>query len=186
VKRTGVIAGAFNPVTRAHVALAAASRGSVDEIVWVVPRALPHKPLEGASLDDRLEMLRRSGAGDRVYVSEGGLYVEIAREIRAQTGSEVYLICGRDAAERILTWSYDDPATLDRMFEEFQLLVAGRSGAYAPPPHVSHRVRELTLNADYDEISSSEIRRRIAAREPWEHLVPEGIVEMVARIYRGR
>src|SRR5580658_3860180 len=59
-KRVGVIAGAFNPVTRAHVALAEAARAHVDEIVFAVPRVLPHKEYEGASLAQRVEMLRRA------------------------------------------------------------------------------------------------------------------------------
>jgi len=58
-KRVGVIAGAFNPVTRAHVALAEAARAHVDEIVFAVPRVLPHKEYDGASVDQRMEMLRR-------------------------------------------------------------------------------------------------------------------------------
>src|ERR1700691_593446 len=58
-RRIGVIAGAFNPVTRAHVALAEAARAHVDEMVFAVPRAFPHKEYSGASLDRRVEMLRR-------------------------------------------------------------------------------------------------------------------------------
>ena len=40
---------ANNPIT--------AALGHVDEVVFVIPRAFPHKPFEGASLEQRLEML---------------------------------------------------------------------------------------------------------------------------------
>src|SRR5580692_10426770 len=93
-KRIGVIAGAFNPVTRAHVALAEAARAHVDEMVFAVPRAFPHKEYSGASLDHRVEMLRRacerSLCEARVEIVDGGLFADIASEVRrSRPGSEI-------------------------------------------------------------------------------------------------
>ena len=62
--------------------------------------------------------------------------------------------------------------------------LAGRHGAYVPPEHLRPRVHPLPLAPGFDEVSSSEVRRRIAAGESWERLVPEGVVELVRRIYR--
>ena len=42
--------------------------------------------------------------------------------------------------------------------------------------------REL-LEASFDQVSSSEIRRRIREGEAWEHLAPAAIVEEVRRLY---
>jgi nicotinate-nucleotide adenylyltransferase len=183
-KRVGVLAGAFNPVTRAHLALAEAAAAVVDEVVCVVPRVYPHKEFHGASLEDRLKMLEQAGGPYTVVVGEGGLFIEIARELRAaRPQSEIYFICGRDAAERVVNWDYGEPGVLERMFEEFRLLVADRDGAYLPPEHLKHRVEQLALPRSYDEVSSSEFRRRIEAGEPWEHLLPETIVEIVREIY---
>jgi nicotinate-nucleotide adenylyltransferase len=185
VKRIGVLAGAFNPVTRAHLALVEAALPNVDEVVCVVPRAYPHKEFHGASLEDRLEMLRRASDRYRVQATEGGLFIDIARELRqADPDTEILFICGRDAAERIVNWDYGEAQTIERLLEEFQLLVAGRRGEYDPPESVRDRVRTLTLDCDVEEISSTEVRRRIAAREPWEELVPAGIADLVRRIYR--
>jgi nicotinate-nucleotide adenylyltransferase len=179
----GIIAGAFNPLTRAHVALADAAQAHVHEIVFALPRAFPHKPYHGASLEHRLEMIQRA-CPHRVEVTEGGLFIDIAREIRrADPESEIYIVCGRDAAERIVNWNYADPRTLDQMFEEVQLLVADRQGSYQPPGALRDRIHPLTVSRDFDDVSSSEVRRRMEAREPWEHLVPESIVELVRRIY---
>ncbi len=180
--RVGVIAGAFNPVTIAHTGLAQAARQHVDEVVFAIPRVFPHKDFEGASLEHRLEMLR--ACRQRTQQTKGGLYAEIAREVReANPGSEVHLICGRDAAERIVNWKYESPAILDQLFKEFRLLVADRQGKYQAPEHLSDRIQSMVVPAHLDEISSSEVRRRIAAREPWEHLVPEAAVEIIRRIY---
>jgi len=44
-------------------------------------------------------------------------------------------------------------------------------------------VRRLELEEDFSEVSSTEVRRRIAAGEAWEHLVPVAIEDYVRRIY---
>jgi nicotinate-nucleotide adenylyltransferase len=180
-KHIGILAGAFNPVTRAHVALAQAARGAVDEIVWVVPRAYPHKHFHGASLEERIEMLKIASI-DRVEVTEGGLFIDIARELR-RPETEFSFICGRDAAERIIHWDYGEPGAIEKMLEEFSLLVAERGGTYEAPAHLRHRVRWLALEEDFSQVSSTEVRRRIAAGEPWEHLVPGAIVDHIRRIF---
>jgi nicotinate-nucleotide adenylyltransferase len=195
-KRVGVIAGAFNPVTRAHVALAEAARVHVDEIVFAVPRELPHKQHEGASLAQRVEMLRRvCGDGrsehslreSRVEMVDGGLFVDIAREVRlSRPAAEIYVVCGRDAAERMVTWNYNDHGAIECIFRELHLLVAGRQGAYQAPDHLRTRIHSIELPAHFDEISSSEVRRRVAVGEAWQHLVPESIVDLVSEIYGPR
>jgi nicotinate-nucleotide adenylyltransferase len=179
-KHIGILAGAFNPVTRAHLALAEAARKTVDEVVCVVPRAYPHKHFHGASLEDRIQML--SQVFDRVEITAGGLFIDIARELRT-SGAEISFICGRDAAERIIHWDYGEPGAIENMLNEFSLLVAERGGTYEPPAHLRHRVHRLALAEDFSDVSSTEVRRRIAAGEPWEHLVPKAIVEQVRRIY---
>ena len=48
-------------------------------------------------------------------ITEGGLFVEIAQECRAILGSGVQLafVCGRDAAERMVTWDYGEPRAIE-------------------------------------------------------------------------
>jgi nicotinate-nucleotide adenylyltransferase len=182
--KLGILAGAFNPVTNAHMALADAAGSVVDEVVCVVPRSYPHKELHGATLEERIEMLRRAGGRHSVEVADGGLFIDIARELQSRRPpSEIYFICGRDAAERILNWDYGEAGAIDRILKEFQLLVAARQGELVPLPDFSHRVHSLPLPVDLDHVSSTEVRRRIAAGEEWEHLVPGPIVELVRKIY---
>jgi nicotinic acid mononucleotide adenylyltransferase len=47
-----------------------------------------------------------------------------------------------------------------------------------------HSVRILALDGDFDHVSSTEVRERIAQGLPWEHLAPEGARELVRRAYR--
>jgi nicotinate (nicotinamide) nucleotide adenylyltransferase len=182
-KRIAILAGAFNPLTCAHIALARAASSVVDELVWVVPRVLPHKQIEGARLDQRLKMLHSTRY--RVETTEGGLFIEIAREMRTrEPESEIYFVCGRDAAERILNWDYGEPGFAQRMLGEFGLLVAARQGEFVAPEPFKDHVIPILLNGSFDDVSSTEVRRRISAGEPWEHLVPEEIVDLVREVYR--
>jgi nicotinate (nicotinamide) nucleotide adenylyltransferase len=179
-KHIGVLAGAFNPVTRAHLALADAAARVVDEVICVVPRVYPHKHFHGAKLEDRVEMLKL--VGYRVETTERGLFIDIARELR-RADADISFICGRDAAERIIGWDYGEQGTIEKMLDEFSLLVAEREGHYEAPPHLQNRVHRLQLDENFSDVSSTEVRRRVAAGEVWEHLVPSAIVDRVRQIY---
>ncbi len=185
--RLGVLAGGFNPPTVAHVALAAASRAHVDELLYVVPRAFPHKEYFGATLEQRIEMLGslELAIPRSIATTEKGLLIDIARECQAEFGADTRLsfLCGRDAAERVLTWDYGRAGVVREMLNEFELLVASRSGEFVPPPEFHHRIHSLVMPAGHDQVSSTEVRERIARGQPWEHLVPESIVERVREIY---
>jgi nicotinate-nucleotide adenylyltransferase len=182
MKRIGVLAGAFNPVTRAHLALADAAAKIVDEVVCVVPRVYPHKHFHGAGLDERVEMLKLAGGRYGVEIAEGGLFIDIARELH-QPHTEICFICGRDAAQRVIDWDYGEAGAIEKMLTEFSIIVAERGGTYEAPEHVRHRVHRLELDQDFSGVSSTEVRRRIAAGEPWQHLVPSAIVDRVRQIY---
>jgi len=184
--RLGIIPGTFNPPTVAHLALARAALAHVDEVIFVLPRVLPHKEFDDASFEQRMEMLHAATAGEprfRVLPSRGGLFIEIARECRAlQPDAQLLILCGRDAAERIVNWDYGEPGAFARMLDEFELLVAARHGQYDPPPEFRSRIHPLPMPA-CDGVSATEVRRRIAASEPWEHLVPTAVAALAREIY---
>lgn len=186
--RLGVLAGTFNPPTKAHLELAEAALQRVDEVVWVLPRQFPHKPQFGANFDERIHMLRRITPDPTRYsvaATEAGLFIDIARECRTLYGpdTELVFVCGRDAAQRVTEWNYSGTESIEQMLEEFQLLVAPRCGHYQMPEPLAARVHRLELREPIDHVSSTEVRERIARGELWEHLVPEAILEDVKRIY---
>jgi len=185
----GILPGAFNPVTVAHLALARAALARVDEVVFVLPRRFPHKEYSGAGIEARAALLLALAAGSASFSvahAEGGLFIEIVRECRAAYGGSVRvsMLCGRDAAERIVHWDYGVPGAIEKMLEEFSLLVAARRGEYAPPPRLADAIGGLELDGEFDHVSASEVRRRIAAGEDWEHLVPAAVRDRVRRLYR--
>ena len=189
-KRVGILPGSFNPPTIAHLELVSAAQPHVDEVVCVLPRAFPHKEYFGAKLEERVDLLERAGWSlpYAIAISERGLFLDIARECRAHYGQQTKLcfLCGRDAAERVITWDYGRPGVLEEMFAEFELLVAPRGGEYQPPAELRDRIRSLDLRCDVEQVSSTEVRERIALDEPWENLVPETIAERVREIYSCR
>ncbi|MGH9627625.1 MAG: nicotinate-nicotinamide nucleotide adenylyltransferase [Bryobacteraceae bacterium] len=182
----GVFPGSFNPPTRAHIALAHAALSKVDEVLFVLPRAFPHKDYRGGTLEERIGMLAASIAGEArfsVGVTDGGLFIEIARECRSHyPDAKLLFLCGRDAAERIAGWNYGHPDAFQSMLDEFELLVAPRSGHYDPPPALKGRTQALQVE-NLDEVSSTEVRERIRLGKDWRRLVPEPIQETVVRIY---
>jgi nicotinate (nicotinamide) nucleotide adenylyltransferase len=186
--KLGVFPGTFNPPTRAHFALAHAALAAVDEVVFVLPRVLPHKAWEGASFEDRVRMLEAAAGGEprfSIAASERGLFIEIARECREAYGPdpELYFLCGRDAAERIVNWKYESQGAIREQLAEFQLLVAPRLGNYQPPGDLRARIHPLAVPGGYHTHSASEVRRRIKAGESWETWVPEAAVELVRAAY---
>jgi len=187
-QRLGVFPGTFHPPTKAHLALAEAALGEVDEVLFVLPRRLPHKDYGKPGFDERLLMLleaTREHPRFSVGVSEGGLFIEIARESRRQydPATELLFLCGRDTAERIVNWDYGKPNAFLSMLEEFTLLVADRGGRYEPPESMRHRVRRLAVKEDWSEYSATEVREKVRQGEEWARMVPEAIVEMVRRNY---
>lgn len=186
--RLGILPGSFNPVTVAHLGLARAALGLVDEVVFVLPRAFPHKPYVGASFTQRVKMLHTALEGEPAFsiaATGPGLFIQIAQACRAMYGNltRQTFLCGRDAAERIVGWEYDDPSTLVRMFQQFDLLVGDRSGEYQPPPELAAAIRRLPLPTHFDPVSATDVRERISRGERWEHLVPESLHEQVREIY---
>jgi nicotinate-nucleotide adenylyltransferase len=183
--RLGVFPATFNPPTRAHQALVRSALARVDEVLLVLPRVFPHKQFDGATFEQRCEMMRAlamAEARTSAAVSEGGLFVEIARECRAvYSSAELIFLCGRDAAERIIHWPHE--ASIERVLEEFAILVAARGGEYQPPAHLEGRVQALPLDCDYSEISATELRRRIRDRANWEELAPPELTELIGRFY---
>jgi nicotinate (nicotinamide) nucleotide adenylyltransferase len=182
-----IVPGAFNPPTRAHVILAGAALAHADAVLFTLPSTLPHKEFTGASLEQRIAMLRQITQRDErlgTAVAEGGLYIDIAREARQKfPDAQITLLCGRDAAERIVGWSYDEPRAVERMLAECELLVAPREGGYEPPSHLRSRIRTLEI-PNLDSYSSTRLRQMLKRGENWQELAPEEIVNLIAEIYR--
>ncbi len=190
--RLGVLGGSYNPITLAHLAIAdaAVTEMHLDEVLFCLPQVPPHKTIFGASLEQRLDMMQRA-VHDRLYASVGlcshGLFLDIERSLRRiyAPGIDVFFITGRDAAERILTWEYDDTEhALSEMFSAFQFIVCDREGAFVMPddprliPYYS-RIHHFAIPDGLDHISSTAIRDRLQQQQPINDLVPASVADFI-------
>lgn len=187
METVALLPGAWNPPTLAHLAMAQAALAWADLSVLVLPRSFPHKKKEeGAPLGQRaqwLENVARRRPGCAAAWTDGGLFIEMAREARQLGARRVFLVCGRDAAERIVGWDYGAGDSIQKQLEEYELLVAPRRGDYTPPPELAARIHSLPLGDGWHDVSSSEVRARLCSGLEWASLVPAEILESVRAAY---
>jgi nicotinate-nucleotide adenylyltransferase len=191
-RRLGILSAAFNPITRAHLALAqsAYDHYQLHEVLFVLPITQPHKLIDGAPIGARLQMMNLAVQGHSSFsigTCTHGLFIDICRATTAiyPPQTRLWFITGRDAAERILTWPYPDPAAaLGTLFAQAELLVADRAGAFALPDnplvheHAAH-IHHLPLAGEYGRISATEIRTRLAKGEEVSELVPPPVLRYI-------
>ena len=191
--RAGLLPGVFNPPTLAHAAMAQEGRAQhdLDQIVFVLPEAFPHKDYQGATFEDRLAMLRAGVGRHKGYAvasSDKGLFIDIARQAKNAYGPgvEICLICGRDAAERIVGWDYGKGPAFAEQLKEFQLLVASRRGAHSVPAEHANRIHTIDLPVSFDAVSSTRIRETVSEGGAFEEWVDRRVAEVIQRrgLYR--
>lgn len=189
--RLGLLPAVFNPPTLAHLALASEAQRSfdLDQVAFVLPDAPPHKVIARPAVAQRLNWLARLAAGRpaRAVVScPGGLVIEMVRSIRATVNRdcEIFVIAGRDAAERYASWDYGDREPFADQLRHYGLLVAAREGAYSVGSECAHRVFRFEIDAQFDAASSTAVRDAIRTGRPWRHWVPPELQEEVAAAYR--
>jgi nicotinate-nucleotide adenylyltransferase len=199
--RLGVLGGAYNPITLAHLAIAetVVRTFGLHEVLFLLPAVPPHKTIFGASLEQRLEMMQLA-VEERPYATVGlsthGLFLDMYQGLLGvyPPQTEVFFLTGRDAAERILTWKYDDAeAALRQMFTAFQLIVCDREGPFHLPEEplfapYRQRIHCCTLPPDLHHVSATEVRQRCHHGLPLDDLVPAGVARYIGehRLYREK
>jgi nicotinic acid mononucleotide adenylyltransferase len=186
VARAGLLAGTFNPFTRAHAALAVAGRrAGLDLVVLAMaPVSLAKEGLERAHPVDRLDWVAawaRRHAWAAVAAASHPLLVDMAEALGRATRGEVALLVGADKAAQLVEprW-YDDPAAaLRRLDRAATLLVAERTGH--PTPALGPRARPLPTPAWVPERSATQARAAAARGLPLGDLLPAVVAAGVER-----
>jgi nicotinate-nucleotide adenylyltransferase len=191
-RRIGILSAAFNPITMAHLALArnAYQHFQLHEILFVLPITQPHKLIHDAPVEARLQMIALATQNYPAFaigVCTHGLFIDIGRAVEKAYPPHTrrWFITGRDAAERILTWPYPDPAgALAELFAQAELLVADREGNFALPemPVVrahAEQIHHLPLPIEYSHVSATEIRTRLAKGDDVSGLVTPAVLRYI-------
>jgi nicotinate-nucleotide adenylyltransferase len=187
--RIAIFSGAFHPPTIAHLDLACAALRMASRVIFTIPQQQPHKAPVQPGLAERLSMLQELSSLEprfSVRAVRDGLLVNIAAELQADLPAKARpaFVCGADAAERVLGWDYGSEGAVEAMLQKFDLLVAARGDVWLPPPQYRHAVHLMDAS-DLREVSSTEVRRRIAAGEEWHSLVPPAVHASVQRLYQA-
>jgi len=203
-ERLVLFGGTFDPVHHGHLitARAVAEKGGFDRITFVPAYRPPHKPSAVASVEDRLEMLRLAISGETVFdvtnieIQRGG--PSYTRETLCALGRrggdvQIFWVIGADMLEDLPRWH-----RVEEVLEMARIVVAARPGWVEKLGETfdrleerfgTNRVKELresVLMTPLIDISSSDIRRRLANHRSIRFLVPEAVEAYIRRcgLYR--
>jgi nicotinate-nucleotide adenylyltransferase len=192
-RRIGLFGGSFDPVHRAHLAFAHAALVALalDELRWL-PAGQPwQKTRTITAAAHREAMLRLAIEGEPRFVLDrreleraGASYtLDSVRELQAERpAARCFLLIGQDQYAGLHTWH-----GWRELLARVTLAVAQRPGApLAADPEVQRAaVQAVPLPAM--DVSSTQIRARVAAGRSIVDLVPDNVARYIElnRLYRG-
>ena len=197
--RVGILSGAFNPPTLAHIELArcAKDRFQLDHILFTLSRiTIDKEKIEGLSLEDRMLLMRltaRELGWASVAAVNKGLYFEQARAFRSLLGNKarIFFVVGMDKVIQIFDPRYyqDRDKALTGLFTEVHLIAANRGPwdekelkeflSKKENQVYEDRVYPLTLSEGLKDLTSTDLRTRIAKGESVQDQLPEVIEKFV-------
>nr|WP_309980101.1 nicotinate-nucleotide adenylyltransferase [Arthrobacter oryzae] len=190
--RLGVMGGTFDPIHHGHLVAASevAAKFGLDEVVFV-PTGQPwqktHKQVSEPEHRYLMTVIA-TASNPRFTVSRvdvdrpGPTYtIDTLRDLRTQRpDADLFFITGADAMAQILSWK-----NIDELWSLAHFVGVTRPG------HVLDgmgRKDVSLLEVPAMAISSTDCRARVAAGNPVWYLVPDGVVQYIAKygLYAGR
>lgn len=189
--RIGVMGGTFDPIHHGHLVAASevAQSFDLDEVVFV-PTGIPYQKDKVTEGEHRYLMtVIATASNPRFTVSrvdidrDGPTYtIDTLRDLKAaRPDAELFFITGADAIAQILGWrNHDD------LWELAHFVAVSRPGHVLSTEGLpSEDVSQLEVPAL--AISSTDCRARVRAGNPVWYLVPDGVVQYIAKhhLYRS-
>jgi nicotinate-nucleotide adenylyltransferase len=192
-RRVGIMGGTFDPIHHGHLVAASevADWFELDQVVFV-PTGQPWQKGESevSPAEDRYLMtVIATASNPRFSVSrvdidrEGPTFtVDTLRDLHNRFGADtdLFFITGADALQKILSWK-----DADKVFELAHFIGVTRPGFDLSDAHLPADTVSL-VRVPAMAISSSDCRARVAAGKPVWYLVPDGVVQYIAKrnLYR--
>ncbi|MDO4241718.1 MAG: nicotinate-nucleotide adenylyltransferase [Microbacteriaceae bacterium] len=184
-RRIGVMGGTFDPIHHGHLVAASevARSHKLDEVVFVPT----HKPWQKTSVswsEYRYEMTVIATASNpcfrvsRVDIDRGGLTytIDTLRDLKQQyPDDKLFFITGADAIAQILSWK-----DIDEMWELAHFVGVSRPGHELSLSGLNEKNVSL-LEVPALAISSTDCRERVKTGYPVWYLVPDGVVQYIAK-----
>ncbi len=191
--RVGIMGGTFDPIHHGHLVAASevADRFGLDQVVFV-PTGDPWQKTGSvvSSPEDRYLMtVIATASNPRFTVSrvdvdrDGPTYtVDTLRDLRDMYGAaaELFFITGADALKKILSWK-----DAQDLFDLAHFVGVTRPGFELDASHLPKDSVSL-VQVPAMAISSTDCRRRVEDGKPVWYLVPDGVVQYIAKrgLYR--
>jgi nicotinate-nucleotide adenylyltransferase len=194
-RRMGILGGTFNPIHLGHLLVAqdALEQLGLDCVKFIPSATPPHKTPEAlASGRDRMHMIHLAIAGnkrfegDDIEIKRGGksYSVDTLTELtRRDPRSDFYFIIGADSLRELHLWR-----EVQRLVQLCTFVTVPRPGFKAAPvvdPRLDaptrRCLRQNVLRGHACDISSRDIRARVAKGQSIRYLVPDAVYECIRR-----
>ncbi len=190
--RIGVMGGTFDPIHNGHLVAASevAHSFNLDEVVFV-PTGEPWQKQHVSPSEHRYLMTVIATASNpnftvsRVDIDRDGptYTIDTLRDLKQERpDAELFFITGADAVAQILSWRDHD-----ELWDLAHFVAVSRPGHVLSTDGLpSEDVSQLEVPAL--SISSTDCRDRVADGEPVWYLVPDGVVQYIAKhhLYRSK
>jgi nicotinate-nucleotide adenylyltransferase len=182
--KLGILGGSFDPVHLGHllVAQAAAEELGLDRLFFIPAAQSPFKPeSRPAPASVRLQLLRLALAGranweiDEQEIRRGGVSYTVGtlRDYRKRfSKAQLFYLIGADHAAKLDEWH--EAGELAKLAEFVVIPRPGEPAAKFPKPFRGRILKGFPV-----EISSSQIRARVKAGLPVDHLVPPFVADAI-------
>lgn len=185
--RLGIMGGTFDPIHHGHLVAASEVQAmfDLDEVVFV-PTGQPWQKAgrQVSPAEHRYLMTVIATASNprfwvsRVDIDRGGTTytLDTLRDLSSQfPDRDLYFITGADALEQILSWK-----DVDELFKLAHFVGVTRPGYTLSDAHLPADTVSL-VEVPALAISSSDCRKRVTCGQPVWYLVPDGVVQYIAK-----
>ena len=184
MERIGLFGGSFDPVHLGHLLVAQAAREELDlaRLIFIPAAQSPFKPESAPTpAHTRLQLLRLALAGktwcliDEQEIQRGGVSytIDTVRDYaRRFPQTRLLYLVGADHLPLLPQWRAAEE--LARVAEFVVIPRPGQAATSFPPPFRGQWLAGFPLG-----VSSSQVRARVKAGLPIDHLVPDPIAEAI-------